>query len=203
MRRELNTQDLDEILGYSSSEILHRVERQHPEESKEMEPELPAYSPPPVHPPASATPPPVFDAEWEKVVLDRVEQLLSPGFLRNKRVTIANQRRTVERNVRAHIKQSLALGCTGPHHCASGCPGPFQPQTFYQRTQFAHYAEHTVKSQAKASGMTRTSYCLHNKTKGCAYATFKEFLKTGSSKWAECHNEETHARDEYAGRAPR
>ena len=35
---DLNTQDLDEILGYSSSEILRRVERQHAEESKEMEP---------------------------------------------------------------------------------------------------------------------------------------------------------------------
>ena len=151
--------------------------------------------------PASATPPPVFDEEWEKVVRDRVEQLLSPGFIRNKRLIIANKRRTVERNVRAHIKQSLALGCVGPHHCASGCPGPFQPQTFYRRTQFAHYAEHTVISQAKASGLTRTSYCLHNKTQGCTYATFREFLKTGSSKWTECHNEETHARDEYAGRA--
>ncbi len=105
--------------------------------------------------PASATPPPFFDAEWEKVVRDRVEQLLSPGFLRNKRLTIANKRRTVERNVRAHIKQSLELGCVGPHHCASGCPGPFQPRAFYTRTQFAHYADRTVKAQQIINGSPR------------------------------------------------
>ena len=71
MRTELNTQDLDVILGYSSSEILRPVERQHAEESKEMEPELSAYSPPPVHPPSipgsmqlplpSISPSPIYD----------------------------------------------------------------------------------------------------------------------------------------------
>jgi len=67
---ELNTQDLDEILGYSSCETP-RPHIQHAEEKKEpeMEPELAELSLPPVHPPSipasmqltSINPSPTYD----------------------------------------------------------------------------------------------------------------------------------------------
>src|SRR5262249_32369511 len=50
-RMELNSQDLDDILGYSSRDVLRpRVERPREEERKEPEKE-PELSLPPVHPP--------------------------------------------------------------------------------------------------------------------------------------------------------
>jgi hypothetical protein len=143
------------------------------------------------------------EAEWEKLIQTRLKQIITQARIahwqRNRCTThwIEEKKRTIELNVRAHIAQARKLGCVGPHHDEGGCPGPFTPEKFFRLTEFAHYWALTAKKQLTGTGLSRLTTELLCSTHTKSHSQFLEFLKTGTSKWTECHHAETVARGEY------
>ena len=96
----------------------------------------------------------------------------------------STQRYRIEQNVKFWVKSAREHGCDDPHHSAQGCPGPFRPDSFFEHTEFAHYAQYANRITGRKERILPV--CMKHSEE-----RFQQLFTRGRIKWRVCHKEET------------